>query len=74
MQQSRIITAMLHRLAATPMLRDPQAPVVGEDGMTTAELLANAALGVGALVIVWGLMRTLGVDVLSWMRAQIGIG
>jgi len=45
-----------------------------EAGMSTAELLANAALGVGALVLVWGLMRTLGVDMLSWMRTQIGIG
>lgn len=45
-----------------------------EAGMTTAELLANAALGVGALVLVWGLMRVIGVDMLSWMRTQIGIG
>jgi hypothetical protein len=34
-----------------------------EFGMTTAELLGNAALGVLALVVIWGLLQALGVDV-----------
>lgn len=43
----------------------------GEAGMTTAELLGNAALGVLALVVIWGLLQTLGVDIVNWMRGQL---
>jgi hypothetical protein len=43
----------------------------GEEGMTTAELLGNAALGVLALVVIWGLLQTLGVDIVNWMRGQL---
>jgi hypothetical protein len=42
-----------------------------ESGMTTAELLGNAALGVLALVVIWGLLQSLGVDIVNWMRAQL---
>ncbi len=42
-----------------------------EDGFTTAELLGNAALGVIALVAIWGLMQVLGVDIVNWIRAQL---
>ncbi len=45
-----------------------------EDGMATAELLGNAALGIGALVVIWALLRQLGVDVVGWMGQQIGVG
>ena len=40
----------------------------GESGMTTAELLGNAALGVLALVVIWGLLQTLGVDIVKSLR------
>lgn len=43
----------------------------GESGMTTAELLGNAALGVLALVAIWGLLQQLGVDIVNWMRGQL---
>jgi len=43
----------------------------GEEGMNTAELLGNAALGVLALVVIWGLLQTLGVDIVNWMRGQL---
>ena len=36
--------------------------------MTTAELLGNAALGVLALVVIWGLLQQLGVDIVDWIR------
>ena len=36
--------------------------------MTTAELLGNAALGVLALVVIWGLLQTLGVDIVKSLR------
>lgn len=45
-----------------------------EDGFSTAELLGNAALGIGALVVIWGLLEVLGTDVVAWIRGQLGIG
>jgi hypothetical protein len=39
-----------------------------ESGMTTAELLGNAALGVLALVVIWGLLQKLGVDIVRSLR------
>jgi hypothetical protein len=39
--------------------------------MTTAELLGNAALGVLALVVIWGLLQALGVDIVHWIRGQL---
>lgn len=48
--------------------RDP-----GESGMTTAELLGNAALGIAALVAIWALLQALGVNVVSWIEGQLGI-
>jgi hypothetical protein len=39
-----------------------------EAGMTTAELLGNAALGVLALVVIWGLLQALGVDIINALR------
>ena len=49
----------------------PAGPAVGEEGMTTAELLGNAALGVLALVVIWGLLQTLGVDVVRMIRGAV---
>ena len=42
-----------------------------EAGMTTAELLGNAALGVLALVVIWGLLQSLGADVVQMMRRAL---
>ena len=39
-----------------------------EVGMTTAELLGNAALGVLALVVIWGALQALGVDIVQSIR------
>lgn len=39
--------------------------------MTTAELLGNAALGVLALVVIWGMLQALGVDIVNWIRGQL---
>ena len=52
----------------------PQEAIGAQEGMATAELLGNAALGIGALVVIWGLLQSLGVNVISWMGQQIGIG
>ena len=42
-----------------------------EAGMTTAELLGNAALGVLALVVIWGLLQSLGVDIVTSLRSAL---
>ncbi|WP_370324660.1 hypothetical protein [Euzebya sp.] len=46
----------------------------GDGGFSTAELLANAALAVAALVVVWGGLQGLGVDVVEWIRGQLALG
>lgn len=45
--------------------------LAGEEGLSTAELLGNAALAIAALVVIWGLLQALGVDVIDWIRTQI---
>jgi len=44
-----------------------------DDGMTTAELLGNAALGIAALVAIWAVLQTLGLDIVDWMRGQLQV-
>ena len=60
---------LLTRLVAALLNPDHQ----GEQGFSTAELLANAALGVAALVVLWGLFGTLGGDIITFIRGAIGI-
>ncbi|GAC1364628.1 MAG: hypothetical protein NVSMB32_07360 [Actinomycetota bacterium] len=43
------------------------------EGFSTAELLGNAALAIAALVAIWAVMRTLGLDIVTWMRGQLSI-
>lgn len=45
-----------------------------EAGFTTAELLGNAALGVVALVLIWGAMQKLGLDVMKMIQDKIMSG
>lgn len=45
--------------------------VGGEEGMTTAELLGNAALAIGVLVVLWGLLSAMGTDIIGWIEAQV---
>lgn len=42
-----------------------------EEGFSTAELLGNAALGIAALVAIWGVLQLLGLDVVEMIRGQI---
>jgi hypothetical protein len=44
-----------------------------DGGFSTAELLGNAALGIAALVAIWALMQGLGVDIIDWIGAQLGV-
>jgi hypothetical protein len=65
---------MRRQLAQMVMsLRRPTDAVEAEDGMATAELLGNAALGIAALVAIWAVMQTLGLDVVDWMRGQLRV-
>jgi hypothetical protein len=43
----------------------------GEGGLSTAELLGNAALGIAVLVIIWAGVRHLGDDIIQFIRDQI---
>ncbi len=44
-----------------------------EDGFQTAEAIGIAAVGLLVLLAVLAAMETLGVDVIDWMRAQLGV-
>jgi len=44
-----------------------------EDGMTTAELLGNAALAIAALVAIWVVLQQIGLDVMDYIRSSIGV-
>ena len=59
----------LHLLTSRTRWRDR----VGEAGMTTAELLGNAALGIAALVAIWAVLQTLGLDIIDWIRGQLRV-
>jgi hypothetical protein len=60
------LLASIHRRARVERRRGRP-----EGGMTTAELLGNAALGIAALVAIWAVLQTLGLDVVDWIRAQL---
>ena len=44
-----------------------------EAGQAVSEYLGLAALGVAAIVVIGGAMRLLGLDVVNWMRTQLGV-
>ncbi len=52
---------------------DPTDAGPDERGLATAELLGNAALGIGALVAIWAVLQSIGLDVMDWIRAQLQV-
>ena len=61
---------VIQRLAV--LVRSAVARIRGDErGFTTAELMANAALAILALVVIWAALQALGVDVVNWIRGQI---
>ena len=40
-------------------------------GLNTAELMGNAALAIAALVVIWGALQALGLDIVGWIRSQL---
>ena len=55
---------------SSPTATEP-VPENPEVGLATAELLGNAALGIAALVAIWAVLQTVGIDVMHWIRAQL---
>ncbi|MFQ5554141.1 MAG: hypothetical protein ACE5GC_02065 [Acidimicrobiia bacterium] len=49
------------------------AVVRAEPGFQTAEAIGIAAVGLLVLLAVLAAMETLGVDVMAWMRGQLGV-
>lgn len=69
-----VATCRRLRAAHRHVLPSRNAPSAdGEAGFSTAELLGNAALGIAALVAIWVVLEALGVSVVSWIGAQIGV-
>lgn len=62
---------MKHLVAMRLRVADALLRIDDEDGFSTAELLGNAALGVVALVVIWGALRALGVDIVEMVRSQL---
>ncbi|HVW34963.1 MAG TPA: hypothetical protein VHL53_20695 [Acidimicrobiia bacterium] len=62
------MTALVHRLlaAARRLRRD-------ETGSGLVEYMALGALGVAAAVVINGALTSLGLDVVEWARAQLGV-
>jgi hypothetical protein len=54
-------------------LRRSMGSADSEDGMATAELLGNAALGIAALVAIWAVLQAVGLDVMEWIRGQLQV-
>ncbi len=67
MQRVRRLIRRMTQAVSSWSAREPEA------GMTTAELLGNAALGIAALVAIWAVMQTLGLDVVDWIRGQLRV-
>ena len=48
-------------------------PVPDQSGQAVPEYLGLAALGVAAIVVISAAMRVLGLDVVEWIRVQLGV-
>ena len=56
------LVVLWHRMLG--VLEDPS-------GFSTAELLGNAAMAIGALVVIWGGLRLMGINLLTEIRNAI---
>lgn len=54
------------RVGATPV-----GPEDGEAGYSTAELLGNAALAIGALGLIWVAIGDMGQEIVEWIGSQL---
>jgi hypothetical protein len=56
------LVALWHRMLQ--VVEDPS-------GFSTAELLGNAAMAIGALVVIWGALRLMGINLLTEIQNAI---
>jgi len=56
------LVVLWHRMLQ--VLEDP-------GGFSTAELLGNAAMAIGALVVIWGALRLMGINLLTEIQNAI---
>ena len=61
------MTAMVYRIIMNKIERLHR----GQNGLSTAELLGNAALAIVALLAIWALLQALGTDIVGWIRGQL---
>lgn len=47
--------------------------VADQSGQVVPEYLGMAAMGVAAIVVISAAMRVLGLDVIEWIRLQLGV-
>lgn len=52
---------------------DDHQPPIRDAGVTTVEILSWSAMLVVAIVVIAGLLQALGVDVINYVRDQIGV-
>lgn len=45
--------------------------LLDDEGLSTAELLGNAALAIGALVLIWGALQVAGINIVGWIEDQV---
>ncbi|HEY3834193.1 MAG TPA: hypothetical protein VGO03_18015 [Acidimicrobiia bacterium] len=57
--------------AAKAQRLERRTPRGDQRGMATAELLGNAALGIAALVVIWGALQALGLNIVSWITSKV---
>lgn len=69
----RIVKCWLHVVATAHHGLDPETGPDhhGERGMTTAELLGNAALAILALVGIWAAIRGVGTQVTDFIKSSL---
>ena len=67
------ITALWAHLLHLLCDRQPGSAMADDAGFSTAELLANAALGVAALVIIWGALSGVGEGVIQQITSALNL-
>lgn len=59
------------RCEAEPRVATPIGADRGDAGYSTAELLGNAALAIGALGLIWVAIGDMGQEIVEWIGAQL---
>lgn len=73
-RQSTTIRQVSHGDDEPPIAAFPAPSDRGEDGYSTAELLGNAALAIGALGLIWVAIGDMGQEIVEWIGSQLMSG